>query len=856
MRVTFLTAANSKVSLTKTFKKDGTKSSYPNVKRFDSHEVTLPSDPLKALEVLEKSSKEYAAKGAAMLKGETSPGAVLKNESRKGFVDRIKMTNHIVLDIDGLVLPNINPSTMTLDNNAIKFLAGLVVNQLPVEFQQISYVAMASSSLGVKPTINIHLHFLSSTPVRPKQLKEWLKQTNLDIQGLRDSCTLNATYKALSYTLDPCLADNSRMIYIGTPIFENKSENPIADDDRVVLVQKQIHELDMSALVSGVDPEVVKTRTMEHIKKVLEAKGLKYEKPKTTTMKVRDEEIDVVTNPPRMNLDFSYINGDFFYFNINGGDSNGYYVLRHNPRIVQNFKGEDAFLLEEACKDTYEWVLEQIRTQRKESNDVNNAHAFRVMHDLNLDTYWKVVLDPKEDRVVDMYQSKKDSLEDWMLDNGEQMPKIIESWEIKFDPTSTTSINESGRTLNLYHEPLIQRQYEQYKGEATMGEASLLEDVCPLVYRIIYHMTGSDSSSYEHFINWLAYAIKTRTKTQTAWLFHGTTGTGKGLFYKRILQPIIGPAYCAMKKTEEFQDNFNGYMETSLFIAVDEFRVGDTKQAKATENWLKNQITEEQGTIRLMRTNPKENVPLFTNFLFYSNDNDALMIAADDRRFNIAPRQEVPIKVAIPELSEEELSNEIIHDELPKLVGFLKAFKYDINRVRTPMRNRAKTVLKEAAADIYTNLVDFFKRGDLEPFLDIIQDKPVTEFERTMQAVLRPEVLDWVAQSKTGKKIMVLEADLRAIMQFFSGRELNRGAFKTIYSRRGLTIERKQVKGKRVQGFGVAWDLDPRVKEQILINADEMNLKRMKNNGVITDGYFNEILEIKHDQEMQDKETA
>ncbi len=852
MRVTYLTATNSKVSLNKTFKKDGTKSSYPNVKRFDSHEVTLPSDPLKALEALAKSSKEFAAKGAAMLKGETNPGAVLKNESRKGFVDRIRMTQHIVLDIDGLKLPNLEPDKMTLDANSVEFLANIIVGKLPVDFQQVSYVAMASSSLGVKNTINLHLHFLSETPVRPKQLKEWLKKTNLDIQDFRDSCTLNATYKALSYVLDPCLADNSRMIYIGTPKFEKKSENPLKDEDRIVLVKRQNHTLDMSSLVSDVDPEVVKTQTMDHIKKMLIDKGLKYEKPKTTVMKIRDEEIDVITNPPRMNLDFSYINGDFFYFNINGGDSNGYYVLRHNPRIVQNFKGEDAFLLEEACKDTYEWVLERVRDQRKESTEVNTDFLYRVMHDLKLDTYWKVVLDPKEDRVVDMYQSKKDSLEDWMLDNGESMPKIIESWEIKFDPTSVISIDERKRTLNLYHEPLIQRKYEQYTDEVTMGQGIKLADACPLIYRIIYHMTGSDSSAYEHFINWLAYAIKTRTKTQTAWLFHGTTGTGKGLFYKRILKPMVGPAYCSMKKTEEFQDSFNGYMETSLFIAVDEFRVGDSKQAQATNNWLKNQITEEQGTIRLMRTNPKE-VDLFTNFIFYSNDNDALMIAADDRRFNIAPRQEIPIKVAIPELEEEELSNEIIAEELPKLVGFLKAFKYDLNRVRTPMRNRAKTVLKEAAADLYTNLIDFFKRGDIEPFLEVIQDKPVTEFERTMQATVRPEILDWVASANTGREMVILEPDLRATMQFFSGRELNRGAFKTICDRRGLSKVRKQVKSKRVQGFSVVWTIDEDVKEQILSSADDLSLKRLKKSGAITDGDFDRY---KENREMQDKETA
>ena len=140
----------------------------------------------------------------------------------------------------------------------------------------------------------------------------------------------------------------------------------------------------------------------------------------------------------------------------------------------------------------------------------------------------------------------------------------------------------------------------------------------------------------------------------TAWILTGVPGTGKGLFVHKILKPLFGDAQVPMRSLENIEEQFNLYMRTAMFLVVDEFRMADSGSVGKMADKLKHQITEPTLTIRAMRTNQIE-LPSFTNFIFLTNRADAVKIEESDRRYNVAPRQEVKLEIANKEVIELSL---------------------------------------------------------------------------------------------------------------------------------------------------------------------------------------------------------
>ena len=100
----------------------------------------------------------YASRGVALHKGLLKKK--LKNESRAMMTDRIAQTNLLVMDLDGVEFP-ISSTKSTLNTFDIQTIAEQFVTYLPPEFQDVSYIAQASASLGLKgKKVSMHLFFL------------------------------------------------------------------------------------------------------------------------------------------------------------------------------------------------------------------------------------------------------------------------------------------------------------------------------------------------------------------------------------------------------------------------------------------------------------------------------------------------------------------------------------------------------------------------------------------------------------------------------------------------------------------------------------------------------------------------
>src|SRR5690606_10524546 len=133
------------------------------------------------------------------------------------------------------------------DAGHIREIAEYFVGWLPECFHKVSYVVHASASLGTKPGVfSLHLDFLLRSPIPVQILKDYLLWLNFQIPQFEQELILTDTGTALRYKLDRTLADNSRIIYIGHPVFEGVEDPIPRTEDRFQLVEKADHCVDLA----------------------------------------------------------------------------------------------------------------------------------------------------------------------------------------------------------------------------------------------------------------------------------------------------------------------------------------------------------------------------------------------------------------------------------------------------------------------------------------------------------------------------------------------------------------------------------------------------------------------------------
>ena len=351
MQLSFLSARNG-LRLAKTFSQDKS-TPYPHVTNVDSHHATVhtPQELFTAL-------TDQASKGHCLMKGELKRH--LENESRKGQSDRNAYSDLLVLDIDNLTLPQMPFGNGQLTKLHVEQIANTVVSARSQELHDVTYIAQASASFGLKPTYSLHIFFMLTVPLPPKTIKLWLQQMNHSTELFNSQCSLSVNGQSLKYPLDISVADNSKLIFIAPPTFINGAVNPFEDDDnRTTLVVRGQETLDLASLMDGISPEncfAASKRRKDELRKDA-GMGRKAEKITRTQVNFRMEEI--LTNPDQMNISvYNDTNYPFVHCDINGGDSHAYYFLADNPTYMHNFKGEPIFEIEKADPDFYLSIFE------------------------------------------------------------------------------------------------------------------------------------------------------------------------------------------------------------------------------------------------------------------------------------------------------------------------------------------------------------------------------------------------------------------------------------------------------------------------------------------------------------------
>lgn len=745
MRIDFLSAADG-TPLTKNYTKDGDgweTTAYPMVKDFRSRSTEIATTEELFLQVSAHAPTHCALKGQLV--------RPLEGESRAGLTAADQPTEWILLDYD----------TESGFDSVDEMLAAI-----DPALADVSYVWQHSSSSGLRkaPGLRGHAFVLLAEPARPGVIKEWLKHKNLTVPSLRSQVELTASGFAVRWPLDITTCQSDKLIYISPPNIEG-ADDPLAGQ-RFQLVAKTNDRATIDFRSSAaVNQEALDALVAE----LRAAAGLKKRKARYKAFGAGQ----LMTNPDRAVVTGERQQRGFTYLNLNGGDSWAYYFPSDNPEVLHNFKGEPPCLLQAVCPDYYQAYIAALSPDEAPTQPV-------VFRDRETDTYYNGLY-TENPEALELYQvGSLQKIEHFLAQYGKPMPEYLEDWAVRFDPRTMKVIDKNKRWANLFSPS------DHLRAAQTADPVEALPPIAERVLRSIC----VDQETFEYFLNWLAWIFQTRDKAGTAWIFHGVPGTGKGVLFERILQPLFGHRYAHIYTTQTIEELYNANLEREIITFLDEFRLDDGHQATKLMNKVKNLITERHAMIRGMRSNPVQR-QIFNNVIIATNHEDSTPLEQRDRRFNVAPPQDTPLF-----LSQEDL--EALDEELPVLAAYLQHYETDERKVRTPLLNSSR---ERTIAASETSINRFFRavrEGDFDYFFEYAAGAHTDAAPDLRQLTFGKVVRAWARQ--LGTKTFVTRDELRAAYNYLQGANLSATKFARMCKIYGVEITPGRANGKLVRG--------------------------------------------------------
>lgn len=822
MKLTFLGAS---MPLTKSYTAT-TKSSYPNAYEFTSHthDVSSLADFCTHL-------KHHAALGHCVLKGELQHDLV--SQSRAGSTDSTTNTEWVCFDFDGA-------------NNM------LAVSNFIYSLGNPDHILQFSASHGVtgQPnTVKVHVFMLLSRPTSPVMLKLWLQQLNMEHESLRSQATLTKTGNALSYILDPTVAQNDKLIYISPPDCTPPSLDTFAasQQPRIQLMAGSTPVLDIdTAFKSLLGKDAIRTLVEKRINEL--RTDAKLGPRRSFNFKIDSASgTEYLDKPDAVAVTGHKTDRGFVYLNINGGDSWAYYYPETDNTFVFNFKDEPVYKLQQLDPGFYKASLPAARAAAKAKSKLAETEARQAAQQATYDAlaaltastpaqphatpsqpqisapagfqapptqstpaqasriylafcdnktsnYYRAIYNTGTARweSIDRAASEK-QLTDFLLQYGQPETDVIPLWTLTFDP-SAPAIDIPNRIVNLYEEPAI-----LHAARLRLANTPPPADIPPTIHKIIWSVVGFDQPTFDHFINWIRFVVQHRRRSQTAWLFNGVQGTGKGLMAHRILRPLVGLTNSSFFDASILEDKFTDSLETSILTFIDELTISDLDDSSKIMGSLKSRITEPTVVVRKMRTSPYE-TPNYNNYIGFSNSKEQVLIEQSDRRYNVGMFQTQKLI-----LTDDEI-NVLLPQELPDFAAWLLSVPADEVQARSVIHNQARADMQEVSMNSIDTVAKYIIEGQLEELyaLRIAQNQASG---KTMETSFRySELIDNIIYHD----IQVLQREqVQLIFQHCAGVTADTPIkFTKFVAHHGIKIKPVSMHGTTVRGMRVTWNVD------------------------------------------------
>lgn len=761
MDLTFLSAGE---PLCKTLNADGTMSAYPMVKNFTSHaeQVSTVQEFFLAIE-------KHAKLGNCVLKGNVN--TPLLNSSRAGATDATAQTEWICLDVDGAAAAS---PEMFLQNLGISC----------------SAIVQYSNSAGIKPGLRCHIFIMLDRPHSPEMLKMWLQHLNINIPLLANSLSLVKTGNALLWPLDVTTCQNDKLLYISPPVIAPGATTTFTGA-RIYVIKGTTERLHFSALSAYLPaPTVVRSKVTDMIDDLRQKQGL----PKRKSWALDSSNgIPFLPNPDEAIVTDCKVERGFVYFNLNGGDSWAYYHAADNPEFIHNFKGEPPYKTSELLPSYWRQIQAAIRKQTKAAA----APTYLAFREFRTALYYNGIYHPDEAR-LELAQARSEAqLKAFLKQYNQPTPEFIRDWSLTWEPSNALVVDEANFKINTFVPSAILKEVLD-----PTSTPKNIPSVPPTIARVLQHVTGNDRATYRHLINWLAVIWQQKTMTGTAWVLHGTQGTGKGVFMHHILTPLFGEHNVESKRAEELDSEFTGFFENKFVIFIDEIEVGNSTAQNRVTAKLKNLIVEPTISIRKMYQ-PAYAARNHANLIFASNKNQPVEISDDDRRFNVAPYQGTPIRLSSTDIDVR------IPQELADFAWYLEHHKADVALARQPLKSAARDAMISVTKSSIETICDNIRHGQFEEILTYL---PATRGDINAMPMNRIAVFNQVRntlQDALKGETKLTREEIFAILEFtIGGMPAAPAKFTQLIKHKKIVLKQIWKNSANVRGTEIKWFID------------------------------------------------
>ena len=677
MRVVFLSA---RLPLTKTIACHAgmyAVAPYPQVSRLTSHHETTAD-----LRGFAKLLAAHADAGHCLFNGQLQQ--LLADESRAGKTLKGAPREWVVFDFDKVEAASAEDA---------------ITKYLPAACHTVSYIEQRSSSM-FRPDAKKwsgHVFMQLKTASTEKELKAWFESINFTNPALSEELGLTDSGIALHWPLDRTAAQDSKLIYIAPPRCHGFAPACTAAE-AIRFVKKRNATLALPSFT-----HIERSQIEQRITDLRAAMGLP---PRAlSTRRFEDGEV-LIDAEPGVISDVKAMGNHYIKFNLNGGDSLGYWIDLRNPAVIKNFKGEPWLLTKEVDEKFYKKLagVAPAAVAKPPLDEGGEVLAFFATNDqatVKTGTWLPAT------RELRLDTSNLTAASAWLAAFGAIQRGPLPHYDVVFDPQSDLQYVEGHPVINKF------RSTDYMVRARSKPDASRLEELPPVIGKTLRSMLGNpDDATLAHYLNWLACIFQQRRKTGAAWVHSGIEGTGKSQFVQRVLAPIFGSDVVRTSIFTLAQTQFNAYLDGALIVVFEEATMSAVENNAELMAKLKHWITDEMVAIHAKGRDPVDK-KTYCNFIFNSNERNPVIASETNRRFNFSNRQEQRL-VYTP--------NEYLAlargDELDAFADLLQRWTVDEAALQRVVQTDTAQLIHEQTTPINALIAEAIRQGDVEFFLD------------------------------------------------------------------------------------------------------------------------------------------
>ena len=204
--------------------------------------------------------------------------------------------------------------------------------------------------------------------------------------------------------------------------------------------------------------------------------------------------------------------------------------------------------------------------------------------------------------------------------------KLTKLW---LDHPDRRTVNLKDVVFDPAGDPADARRVNLFQGMPLKPDA---DKACERIVELVHYLCNDDDKVTDWVMKWAALPLKrVGAKLDTAVVMHGEEGTGKNMFWTRVVRQIYG-SYGAVVTQDELENPFNSWASHKLFLIGNE--VVAPHEMRHLKGKLKNYITEPDIPIN-EKFLPFREEANHMNIVFLSNELRPVPADPRDRRYMI-----------------------------------------------------------------------------------------------------------------------------------------------------------------------------------------------------------------------------